>query len=77
MSHARAFSQNYQEARSRFREAAQAVGTHSAQFPIVARGPADEELTLDLAMIGPPRPQRAVVISSGLHGVEGFFGSAI
>jgi hypothetical protein len=32
---------------------------------------------MDVARLGDPDPERVVIISSGLHGVEGYFGSAI
>ena len=40
-------------------------------------GPQEEKLAIDVALIGPPRATRWVMISSGVHGVEGFAGSAI
>jgi hypothetical protein len=44
---------------------------------IEARGPHGEELAVDLAYLGPEAPARLLVVSSGIHGVEGFAGSAI
>jgi len=41
------------------------------------RGPANEELTIDIARLGCPDPHRAVLHVSGIHGVEGVAGSAI
>jgi hypothetical protein len=32
---------------------------------------------MDVALCGSPNAERVVVVSSGLHGVEGFFGSAV
>ena len=46
-------------------------------FPLPGCGPGGETLTVDVATVGAARPARAVVVSSGLHGVEGFFGSAV
>ncbi len=47
---------------------------------IEARGPSDEELTIEVA-IQPGSDEfqdsRCLVVSSGLHGVEGFIGSAL
>ena len=68
------FSASYFEARDRFREA---VGDRLVSLPITARGPGAEPLCIDLAVYGPERPRRAVLHSSGLHGIEGFAGSAI
>ena len=44
---------------------------------IAARGSRDEELSIDTAYLGPREPARVLAVSSGLHGVEGFAGSAI
>ena len=37
----------------------------------------DPDLTIDVAIIDNKQAVRTVVISSGLHGIEGFFGSAV
>lgn len=71
------FSPDYTSARARFRASALALGCELAAWPIDQKGPDGEELTIDMARLGDPRPTRAVVISSGIHGVEGFFGSAV
>ena len=44
---------------------------------IGVRGPEGETLAIDCCVFGARRPRRAVVLSSGLHGVEGFAGAAI
>src|SRR5690606_21050249 len=44
---------------------------------IDARGPEGETLAIDCCVFGARRPRRAVVVSSGLHGVEGFAGAAL
>ena len=41
------------------------------------RGPLGEELAIDVALVGDPASRSTVVVSSGLHGIEGFFGSAM
>lgn len=71
------FSSDYATARQRFRVAAHGVGAELAHHPIDERGPDGEALTIDVASMGARTPERAVVVSSGLHGVEGFVGSAI
>jgi hypothetical protein len=40
-------------------------------------GPQEEKLAIDVALIGTQDASRLVMISSGVHGVEGFAGSAI
>jgi hypothetical protein len=71
------FSQGYREARDRFLRAAEARGARLQGRPIAARGARGEELSVDTAYLGPDQPQRLLAISSGIHGVEGFAGSAI
>jgi len=70
------YKSTYHEARSAFRAAATKVGAQLEQHKVV-RGEDGDELTIDVAIFGPPNPKWTVVTSSGLHGVEGFFGSAI
>jgi hypothetical protein len=71
------FSPDYATARARFREAAQAAGFSSTAYAIGQRGPDGGELTLDVARKGAPNARQVLVVSSGTHGVEGFFGSAV
>lgn len=72
----RAFSTNYVSARTRFREAASSARFSLAAYPIDERGPDGGELTIDVAVRGPESARRVLVMSSGLHGIEGYFGSA-
>jgi hypothetical protein len=71
------FSVDYKTARDRFREAADAASWEVLRYPIGSQGPDGEELTIDAAIAWGGNTDRALVISSGLHGVEGFFGSAV
>lgn len=71
------FSGDYVVARARFRRAAEALGATLEAHPVGQRGPTGEDLTIDVALLGSERPTRTVVVSSGLHGVEGFVGSAV
>ena len=77
VSYTTAYSPNYATARYRFRTSAQALGCRLEAYPINQIGPDGEDLTIDVAILGDPNPQQVVVVSSGLHGVEGFFGSAV
>lgn len=77
MADASAFSPDYATARARFCAAAGARGCRLESYPIGWEGAQGEELTVDVALNGSERPARAVVVSSGLHGVEGFLGSAV
>lgn len=48
-----------------------------AAHSIEQRGPDGGDLTLDVARKGPVDAQKVLVVSSGTHGVEGYFGSAV
>ena len=74
---ARHFSPDYLTARARFRAKVQAAHGRAAEIAIDARGPAGEALTIDIGWFGAERPRRVLLHSSGIHGVEGFAGSAI
>jgi predicted deacylase len=71
------FSESYHEARDRFCGAAHAGGFELRSYPIAARGPEGEALTIDVALHPHASARRTLVISSGTHGVEGYFGSAV
>jgi Protein of unknown function (DUF2817) len=77
MKYCRYFSEDYITARRRFLESANAVeaSIHTLQLP--SRTPDNEPLSIDIAWIGTSTPARALIHTSGLHGVEGFAGSAI
>lgn len=77
MKYLEAFSPDYAIARERFRVKSLACGYDCTAYPIDQVSPSGEELTIDIAIAGTSNPKRTVVISSGLHGVEGFLGSAI
>ncbi|WP_417732794.1 M14 family metallopeptidase [Rosistilla oblonga] len=68
------FSTSYRRARERFRIAADAIGASCDAFQVSGAG--EGGLTIDVATLG-PADAPAVVVSSGVHGVEGFFGSAV
>ncbi|OUL21688.1 hypothetical protein BV372_31405 [Nostoc sp. T09] len=71
------FCPNYTTARNRFRTSALALGCRLEAYSIEQTGPDGEDLTIDVAILRNPNSQKIVVVSSGLHGVEGFFGSAV
>lgn len=74
---AHCFSADYAGARERFLAAAGRRGARLESHVFAARGPAGEVLHLDAARLGDAAAPTLVVASSGLHGVEGFFGSAV
>lgn len=74
------FSPDYNTARARFLQAAASAGA-SIQTSELSCGQdlgsaTPNKLAIDVATIG-PEASLTVLVSSGLHGVEGFFGSAI
>ena len=70
------FSSEYLEARTRFVEA---VEQNEGNLSHLAYqdNEAGRELLTDIAWFGHKSPQRALIIVSGIHGVEGFAGSAV
>jgi hypothetical protein len=77
MSVAQAFSPDYARARHRFRQAASRAGWSLEAHPIGVAGPTGGELTIDVACSPTQGTDKSLIVSSGLHGVEGFFGSAV
>ena len=72
-----AFSSDYATARQSFRQAIERAGVRFESLPLDTKGPTGEQLSIDIGWLGSNNPEHAVVHSSGLHGVEGFAGSAI
>jgi Protein of unknown function (DUF2817) len=70
-------SRSYAEARERFCHAAERAGLALSSHPIAAAGPAGEPLAIDVAERPAAGARATLVVSSGTHGVEGFFGSAV
>ena len=68
---------DYAACRARFRHAATVAGATLHSAPIDGAGPDGADLTIDVALLGPAQPERLLVLLSGVHGVEGFVGSAI
>ena len=77
MPDASAFSPDYIAARARFRAGALARRAHLEHHPLDALGPDGEDLSIDYARIGSSDASRIVLVTSGLHGIEGYFGSAV
>lgn len=72
------FSESYAEARDKFLAAATAAGArlHSYGRDDVT-GLDGEALSCDVAVLGPDRAERAAIVITGTHGVEGYAGSAV
>jgi hypothetical protein len=73
----RFFSADYFSAKQRFLAACDRLAFEHHSLRIDAPSPTAEPLTIDIAVSGATRPSSALVVSSGVHGVEGFFGSAV
>ncbi len=71
------FSDNYEEARSKFIATAGKAGATLYSLPLSVRGPMGEDLSIDLAVLGDLKGEKILLHSSGIHGVEGFAGSAV
>ena len=70
------FHSTYEDARAAFRRMSRdAGGTLHAWEIVPPEGGADEGLTIDAAVFG--SGPKALILTSGLHGVEGFAGSAV
>lgn len=70
-----AFSLNYAQARAKFLEAAEAAGLHVTSYPLALPGRYGEALAVDAAWQGPRQAAKLLLLSSGVHGVEGYAGS--
>ncbi len=72
------FSSSYFDARGKFIRAA-----NEADLPLNShlhpslKGPADNELSIDVVEMIPKGATKLLVITSGLHGIEGYAGSAV
>ena len=72
-----AFSNSYAEARSRFVNAARDAQATLTTVIHPRVGPDGGFLSTDIAWVGPEDAAKVLVVISGTHGVEGFFGSAV
>jgi hypothetical protein len=72
------FPADYREARAAFVEAAEAAGLGvTARVHPKMHGADGKPLFLDVAAAGPRNARRALLLISGTHGVEGYFGSGV
>jgi hypothetical protein len=71
------FSTTYHEARQKFLATAEEAGAIVQSLPLTATGPEQQPLFIDIARLGSATPDKLIIHTSGIHGVEGFAGSAI
>tara|TARA_B110000438_G_scaffold295043_1_gene337432 strand:+ start:3346 stop:4446 length:1101 start_codon:yes stop_codon:yes gene_type:complete len=72
----RCFATEYVTARQRLLDRAENLNIEIETLPISKKGPHDETLSTDFLWIGPPNATKLILHTSGVHGVEGFPGSA-
>src|SRR5437870_2312233 len=75
MNSVESFSATYVEARAKFRAAAAGAGASLEAISHPERGRDGEELTTDVAWLGPRDAWNVLVTISATHGAEGFCGS--
>lgn len=71
------FAASYDQARNKFTQAAATAGAEVIRLPLAAKGNSGLPLSIDIAWFGSKKPRKILLHTSGLHGVEGFAGSAI
>jgi hypothetical protein len=71
------FSADYGQARTKFVEAAKTQGGELERIAHPARGLNGADLSMDIAWFGDRSASKVFVAFSGVHGVEGFFGSGV
>ncbi|MGH6953530.1 MAG: M14 family metallopeptidase, partial [Alphaproteobacteria bacterium] len=69
------FSSSYAEARGKFLDSCAALGITPERHEHPEKGPNGEDLSTDVASIGPADAPAVLVLNSATHGVEGFCGS--
>jgi hypothetical protein len=72
-----AFSQNYVEARAKFRAVALAAGARLSEILHPLQGPGGEALACDVARFGAEDADAVLWVNSATHGVEGYCGSGV
>lgn len=70
------FSVDYGAARATFLSASQRAAARLSSYPLPGHaGPSGERLAIDVAALGPSRPEAMLLLISGTHGAEGLAGS--
>jgi hypothetical protein len=66
---------SFDRQRERFLSAARMANASLTEWLHPLKGPRDETLATDVAVIGDPQAHNRLVVLSGTHGIEGFYGS--
>lgn len=72
-----AFSATYRDARHKLLAMQSALGYEHAAYVAPGIGAQHEALAVDVLRVGDASSRRALLLTSGCHGVEGFAGSAV
>jgi len=72
----RCFATEYVTARQRLLDRAERMELDVETMAITEKGPHEETLSTDFVWIGPSDASKLILHTSGVHGVEGFPGSA-
>ncbi len=72
----RCFATEYVTARQRLLDRAERMELEVETLPISMKGPHEETLSTDFLWIGPTDAKKLILHTSGVHGVEGYPGSA-
>ncbi|MBJ84697.1 MAG: hypothetical protein CMB52_04180 [Euryarchaeota archaeon] len=72
----RCFATEYVTARQRLLDQAEKMELEVESIPITEKGPHEETLSTDYLWFGPKDATKLILHTSGVHGVEGFPGSA-
>jgi hypothetical protein len=71
------FSPDFSAARKKFAACVRSANGDLQHIPLDATGPQGEPLGIDIAWIGCRQPRQALIHVCGIHGIEGFAGSAV
>lgn len=71
------FANSYAEARQKFLQAARDCGATVEHHLHALTGLHGEALAMDIACLGDPKAERALLLSSACHGIEGYCGSGV
>lgn len=71
------YPENYAQAREQFLAEAQNADCLTTSWPLAEKGPNNGTLAIDVAIWGSSSAAQWLIITSGLHGTEGPFGSAV
>jgi len=69
--------ENYFVSRDQFLALARSCGAQTQSYNIEPMGPEGEPLTVDVASFTTPQDEHRIVLTSGVHGVEGFIGASV